>query len=1026
MQRRTLVRSSNLAGFRQALVELALSGGPFDARRRVVIVPTRAAGELLRQTIEGASVDANRRAIVLPDLLTRDEWVVRLHDALRGAPPLLGRVEREILLARAARSAAARVRMRGAPFQLRPGLVAAMLDLYDELRRRQRSVRRFGRSLFDQLRVERGTDRGSEGLIHQTCFLGFAFLGYERAVADCGGIDEHVLRRRLLEEQPPLPFDHVVIAVTDRPSDPRGLWPVDFDLIGRLKGIVAIDVVVTDETHDAGFRERAERELPGLLEARRDVERPRPVVVTPPREDSESASAGARASGGGAPRALMNRGAVQKETPCFVSRDREEELRDVARLIRRHAGGRDRNVSELTAIVFHRPLPYLYLAQQVLNEASIPYQAFDALPLASEPYAALLDLVLAVARTGGTREAMTALLRSRLVQFRDSADEQVVTPADVAALDFALAERRSTGEADSYVGEIVALQARRRGRLGFDPERALRAARVAARIREELTPYRDNNGSASGQVTSIAQFLRRHELSPRDEWPDDRHVRARAAVLAALDDFARALQRHDDAPRPHEDLTASLRHQIEAQTFSPTRRRWGAHLVDAVAARFGEFDHAHLVGLVETDWPERPARSIFYTSGLLKALGWPQEPDHMRAQQAAFRDLLSLAARTTTLHAFQLDGDAIVARSPFVDAARETARDVVFASLPPDEAERAAIFADELLPFDIPPPTGFPEMSCEWLALRRRRQVDGDPQYHGFVTPRPPQPYRVSRVDRYVDCPFKYFSETVLSLPEEREEMSGLTPLERGTLVHELFERFYRAWQTRGGGTITPATLPDAVALFASLTREALAPLPEADRALEETRLLGSIVARGLAERVFELESDAGGRIVERLLECDLRGPFTFPQLLGIKQKTIEVRGKADRVDVFDDGSVRVIDYKLGRLPDAETSLQIGVYAHCVRALLAARDGQSHPVKSAMYLAFGDDRKLEGSLGTSSQPAERAVEARASDFAATVERIEAGEFPPRPQRPGDCQWCRYALVCRKEYAPESDEAAEPV
>ena len=50
----------------------------------------------------------------------------------------------------------------------------------------------------------------------------------------------------------------------------------------------------------------------------------------------------------------------------------------------------------------------------------------------------------------------------------------------------------------------------------------------------------------------------------------------------------------------------------------------------------------------------------------------------------------------------------------------------------------------------------------------------------------------------------------------------------------------------------------------------------------------------------------------------------------------------------------------------------------------------------------------------------------ASDFAAIVEHIEAGEFPPRPQRPGDCQWCRYALVCRKEYAPESDEATESV
>jgi PD-(D/E)XK nuclease superfamily protein len=129
---------------------------------------------------------------------------------------------------------------------------------------------------------------------------------------------------------------------------------------------------------------------------------------------------------------------------------------------------------------------------------------------------------------------------------------------------------------------------------------------------------------------------------------------------------------------------------------------------------------------------------------------------------------------------------------------------------------------------------------------------------------------------------------------------------------------------------------------------------------------------------------------------------------------------------VFDDGSLRVIDYKLGRLPDPEISIQIGVYAHCVRSLLAARDGKGHAVRSAMYLAFGDDRKLEGSLGSSSEPAERAVDARASDFATIVEHIEAGEFPPRPQRPGDCQWCRYALVCRKEYAPETDEATESV
>ena len=46
------------------------------------------------------------------------------------------------------------------------------------------------------------------------------------------------------------------------------------------------------------------------------------------------------------------------------------------------------------ALVVHQPLPYVYLARQVLHSAHIPCQMFDALPLASEPYAAALDLLI--------------------------------------------------------------------------------------------------------------------------------------------------------------------------------------------------------------------------------------------------------------------------------------------------------------------------------------------------------------------------------------------------------------------------------------------------------------------------------------------------------------------------------------------------------------------------------------------------------------------------------------------------------
>jgi RecB family exonuclease len=986
LQHRRLVRARDLRGFRQALVRLAVAGDALAATRRAMILPTRASIELFRKTLEKGAVGPGR-AIIVPELLTRDEWIGRLHQDLPGAPRLLTRFEREILMERSARQAAGRPRMAGPPFDVRPGLVAEMLGFYDELRRRRRTVRRFAHTLFAELGVERGTDRGSESLIHQTCFLGFSFLAYERGMAASGAIDEHELRRRLAASRAPFPFDHIVVAVADHPSDPRGLWPADFDLLSRIGGVRQLDVVVTDEVHDAGLRDRLEQELPGIEEARMEAETPAssPVLLRPASDDAGHL--------------------------CFVDRDREEELRTVARIIRRQTETRDYALRESTAIVFQRPLPYLYLAQQVLGDARVPFQALDALPLAGEPYAALLDLLLEVACTGGTRESIVALLRSPLLQFPVA--QAPIDFHDAAALDGVLRERRATGEAGSYSDEVAAYFGGRGTRNGIDAAAAARAASAAGSIGAELRPFREAP-TGEAQVRAISSFLRDHQRGPdaSDPWREP-YLRARAAVLALLDGFADACRRHDDRPRPAERLAGTLHHWVERQTFAPGHGRSGVSLVDAVAARFGEIDHVHLVGLVETEWPERPRRSIFYSSGLLKSLGWPQENDQVRSQQAVFRDLLALPSRTLHLHAFQLEGDAIVALSPLIDLAR---------AMPSAQEMRPAdrlVFADELLTTAPPVTLGLSAETAEWLRLRVERPALVDPRYSGFVGLQAAQAYRVSRVDHYVDCPFKYFAENVLGLPEERDEFSGLSPLERGTLVHALFEQFYRQWQEEGRGTITPATLSDALELFGRLTREALSRLPDADRALEETRLLGSIVARGMAERVFELEANAGGEIADRLVEFELQGPFSFPKLNGLQQQTIEIRGKADRIDVFANGDLRVVDYKLSRLPDVDTSIQIAVYAHAVRQALVARDGRAHQVIEAMYLAFGDERNTEGKLAPRGTATMMAVEARASDFAGAIDQIEAGRFPPKPLRPADCQWCRYAGVCRKEYAAES-------
>ena len=88
--------------------------------------------------------------------------------------------------------------------------------------------------------------------------------------------------------------------------------------------------------------------------------------------------------------------------------------------------------------------------------------------------------------------------------------------------------------------------------------------------------------------------------------------------------------------------------------------------------------------------------------------------------------------------------------------------------------------------------------------------------------------------------------------------------------------------------------------MFADMARKTCAGLPDADRVLEETRLLGSLVARGVAERVFELEAEDGNEVASRHVEAVLRGPFRFPLLGGLDQKVIEINGKADPSTCFE------------------------------------------------------------------------------------------------------------------------------
>lgn len=293
--------------------------------------------------------------------------------------------------------------------------------------------------------------------------------------------------------------------------------------------------------------------------------------------------------------------------------------------------------------------------------------------------------------------------------------------------------------------------------------------------------------------------------------------------------------------------------------------------------------------------------------------------------------------------------------------------------------------------------------AAPWLRVRSERSCEG-PIYCGEVGARAPQAYAVSRLEQYLACPFKYFADKVLGLEEEREEEVWMSPQEHGHFVHEVFEAFFIEWQQAGHGSITADNVDAARLLFRTIADRHLDQLPEGDRALERALLLGSAAAPGLAERVFAFEIEDADEVVERLLEFELKGVFTFNTDSGPRE--VALRCKSDRIDLLEGGGLRIVDYKTGNAPALDRSLQLAVYGACAEQALAGRRGRSWHVERATYVS------LKGKNVDVDQSARREGQLR---LLSVVDGVERGEFPVRPADPFRCNWCAFPSVCRKDY-----------
>ena len=954
-----LVRAADLRSFRTTLAALATEGSPFDARDRLIVVPTRAAAHHLLRSIEDRLREP--AAVVLPDMVTRAELHARLFErAPQHARPFTVQ-EREALL-----TVACRVAIEGGakpPFRIRPGLVGAMLDFFDSLKRHQKSVNDFERLALGRLDVGNDQDRGADRLVRQTRFLAAAFREFQRRCDEAGNVDEHLLRERLLDTHGDRQWRHIIVAVRDRAADRYGLYPVDWDLLARLPALQRVDVVVTDATLSGSFHQRIHQWLPGIEEVRAEAATSNLAIPAP----------------------------CPLPPATFVTtRDREEEVIEFARRVRDEIAAAG-DVLDRVALVVRQRLPYVYLAREVFRGTGVPHQMFDALPLAAEPYAAVVDMLFSCVSANFARVPGLALLRSPHLQFK-SAEDRPLHQFEFSALDRALSEA-------GYLGGLDVLE-RLRGAWSSEGTRVSQGAVVAVTVFEtvarELEPLRAN-ATVADHLDRVLTFLASHAAPPRAEETDEllvaRELRARAAILGLIRALRDAYRRFCDDRVPFDHVAAMVRRHIEVQTFAPRTGEAGVHLVDADSAPFAEFDHVQLAGLVDGEWPEKGHRNIFYSPSILRDLGWPVDADRLESARSAFADLLHLPRKSLVVSTFSLEHDSLVTPSVLLDQVAESHEPRTIDSRIPNPESRIVLS----------------QSARSWAAWR----LDGSTDWYrpGRTDGHVANGYPVSALERYQDCPFQFFASHVLRLDEIPEDEPSLSPRTRGRFIHEVFQRFFERWDERGERTITPERVDTARALFAEVAEPLLATLPEADAGLEWARLFGSAISVGIVDVVLGLEASAPVDVVDRWLEYRLDGHFSLGNSDG---RTVPLRGVADRIDLLKDRRLRVIDYKTGYPPQPKRALQVPVYALCAQERLAQQGEGVWGVDEAAYVSFSGKRPFVSLITARTDPDAVFSDARTRLFD-IVDAIERGDFPVRPYETRICSYCAYPSVCRKDY-----------
>ena len=170
---------------------------------------------------------------------------------------------------------------------------------------------------------------------------------------------------------------------------------------------------------------------------------------------------------------------------------------------------------------------------------------------------------------------------------------------------------------------------------------------------------------------------------------------------------------------------------------------------------------------------------------------------------------------------------------------------------------------------------------------------------------------------RYVECPMKFYFNSIAHLKSNEELTEKIDALTFGNILHNTMEDLYRTLEGKRDPMKDIKALQKRDIVERAVDKT-IANILFNDKAVDandlsgDTLLVRDIIVKYILRGILQYDATREGFTINKV-ESDIL--YNYPISSGLN---IKLSGRADRIDTLPDGTIQIIDYKSGNKPHLE------------------------------------------------------------------------------------------------------------